>query len=119
MLFPKEYLESEVKQKAKNEAKMSFPYKTFTQGNDGSTPTMFELLNLNLATFFDFKSDEMKLLMHKSRSEISENCFNADTLNEFYVNEKQIDNCIHNSYAKHLGKYEKAKWQYFYNSKLG
>ena len=117
MIFPKEYLEEMVKERALSVSWKNFPFAPWVKREKGEK-TALDLITYNLQTFFDLNSEELKKKMYNSRVELLNNCYKSEWVDDFFVNKKKIDQCIHNTEVKHIGKYRETKNLYVYNSKL-
>ena len=115
MIYPKEYLEQKVKEKADQKAWKLFPFKANINKDLGEM-TPLQLISYNQETFFDFNSEFLKEKMYASRKEIISNCFKSEWVDDFFVNKRKIDQCIHNSSVRYLGKYQEFKNIYLFNS---
>ena len=115
MIYPKEYLEHLLNEKADLNAWKIYPFKSKISKSLGEK-TPLQMISYNQQTFFDLTSDALKERMLASRQEIVSNCFKSEWIDDFFVNRRKIDQCIHNSNVKHMGKFNEVKHLYFYNS---
>jgi hypothetical protein len=113
MLFNKQFIAESFENKLKKQFHEVHPYKTIFKEGEKSN---YELFLLNYFTFFDMESENMKGKRYQVNKGIADNCFKEDVMDTYPVVEK-IQQCIHNTEIKVLGKYNDKRDVFFGNGK--